>query len=224
MIFDYYKDSVDQGEKSISTGAISEVDLTTNKKIIVFSTHSHGDHFNPVILEWSNIRNDISYVLSSDIKLEKKSENIKMISAYEQVQIDDVSVKAYGSTDIGISFLVSVDGVDIFHAGDLNWWYWWDDTEEEIRAMETAFKEEIGKLKGNRVDIAFFPVDQRLKHNYCLGAKYFIEEIHPSVLIPMHFGDVFDTTTSFKGEMKNSLTTVVEITHRGQEIICEGMK
>lgn len=224
MIFDYYKDSVDHGEKGISTGAISETDLSTDKKIIVFSTHGHEDHFNPIILEWENKRKDIIYVLSSDIKLDKKAENIKVVSAYEEIEIGEMHIKAFGSTDIGISLLIDVEGVEIFHAGDLNWWYWWDDTEEEIKRMEAAFKGEISKIKESNLDIAFFPVDQRLKHNYCLGAKYFIQEIEPKVLVPMHFGEVYDTTKQFKEEMKNSCTKIIEITHRGQEIIYEGKK
>jgi L-ascorbate metabolism protein UlaG (beta-lactamase superfamily) len=223
MIFDYYKDSVDQGEKDISNGAISEVNLSTDKKIIVFSTHSHHDHFNPIILDWSNKRSDITYVLSSDIKLDKRNENIKIIAPYENLKIGNINIKAYGSTDIGISILVQVDGNTIFHAGDLNWWYWWDDTEEEIERMENAFKSEIAKIKDLNIDISMFPVDQRLKHNYCLGAKYFIEKVKPKLLIPMHFGDVFETTSKFKEEMKNSSTKVAEITHRGQEIFYERM-
>jgi L-ascorbate metabolism protein UlaG (beta-lactamase superfamily) len=224
MIFDYYKDSVDQGEKDISNGAISENNLGIGKTIIVFSTHSHGDHFNPIILEWCKKRSDIIYVLSSDIELDKKNENINIIAPYENLRIDNINIKAYGSTDIGISILVEVGGNTIFHAGDLNWWYWWDDTKEEIERMETAFKSEIAKINSSNIDIAFFPVDQRLRHNYCLGAKYFIEEAKPKLLIPMHFGDVFETTSRFKDEMKNSSTKVAEITHRGQEIIYEGKK
>jgi L-ascorbate metabolism protein UlaG (beta-lactamase superfamily) len=219
MIFDYYRDSVEKGEKRISNGAIGVEDLKTNKKVIVFSSHSHGDHFNPLILEWSHKRKDISYVLSSDIKISERNENIHILSTYDEVKVGDAYIKAYGSTDLGISFLVKVDGVSIFHAGDLNWWYWWDDTKEEIEKMENWFKDEISKMKEEVIDIAFFPVDQRLKHNYCLGAKYFIEELEPKVLLPMHFGDEFGTTKKFAEEMEGSLTKIIEVTHRGQEIL-----
>lgn len=219
MIFDYFKDSPIQKLKNIANGAVGEGDLKTDKKILVFSSHSHSDHFNPVILDWENLRPDIKFIFSSDIKVEKKSKNIDLLSAYEEITIDDAYIKAYGSTDIGISFLVNVDGVSIFHAGDLNWWYWWDDTEEEIEKAENWFKEEVEKIKGEKIDIAFFPVDQRLEHNYCIGAKYFIQEINPSVLIPMHFGDKFETTERFSDEMKGASTKIIQLTHRGQEIL-----
>lgn len=218
LIFDYFKDSIDNGEKNRANGVIGEEDLNTDKKIIVFSSHSHRDHFNPVILDWKNIRPDITYVLSSDIKDVRKTENVNIISAYEELNLEDVYVKAYGSTDIGISFLVKIDGVTLFHSGDLNWWYWWDDTESEIQQSERWFKDEIRKIKGETVDIAFFPVDPRLEHNYCVGGEYFIKEINPQVFIPMHFGENYQITENFADRMNAANSRVLTISHRGQEI------
>lgn len=219
LIFDYYKDSVSKGEKCIKNGAIGDIDLKTSKQIIVFSSHSHFDHFNPVILSWKETRSDIQYVLSSDISLDKKDSNINMISAYEDLNIKDIYVKTFGSTDIGVSFLVKVDGISIFHSGDLNWWHWWDENEEFNSNMEKSFKEEIKNIKGNFVDIAFFPVDLRLKDYYSLGGEYFIKEIAPNLFIPMHFREDYKVTKQFKDKTKDRNTKIVEITHRGEEII-----
>jgi L-ascorbate metabolism protein UlaG (beta-lactamase superfamily) len=219
LVFDYFKDSVDSGEKNRANGAIGDEDLNIDKEIIVFSSHSHHDHFNPVILDWKNTRPDITYVLSSDIKDVRKTENINVISAYEELKLEDVYVKAYGSTDIGISFLVKVDGTTLFHSGDLNWWYWWDDTEGEIQQAERWFKDEIRKIKEEAVDIAFFPVDPRLEHNYCVGGEYFIKEINPQVFIPMHFGETYQITENFADRMNASNSRVITINHRGQEIL-----
>ncbi|WP_207669340.1 MBL fold metallo-hydrolase [Fonticella tunisiensis] len=219
LIFDYFKDSVESGEKNISNGAIALRDLNVGKDILVFSSHSHEDHFNPVILSWLDEVDDINYILSSDIDIKEKDERIHMISAYEDMNVKDAYVKACGSTDIGISFLVKVDGKTIFHAGDLNWWYWWDDTEEEIERAEKWFKEEIERIKGEEIDIAFFPVDPRLEHNYHLGGEYFAREIRPRVLIPMHFGENYWVTGKFSEKVKDIPVRVVEISHRGQEIV-----
>ena len=44
----------------------------------------------------------------------------------------DIKVKAYGSTDAGVSFLVTTSGGrKIFHAGDLNDWHWQDDSSRK---------------------------------------------------------------------------------------------
>ena len=218
LIFDYFKDTVDSDIKNRTTGAISEEDLNVPKKLIVFSSHSHADHFNPVILEWEGIRSDISYILSSDIQPNSNSKNINIISAYETLSIQGIEIKAFGSTDLGISFLVKVDGTNIFHSGDLNWWYWWDDEENDIKEAERMFKDEISKIKENNIDIALFPVDPRLEHNYCVGGEYFIKELSPKIFIPMHFGENYGTTTKFKERVASLPVDVKEIKYRGQQL------
>jgi L-ascorbate metabolism protein UlaG (beta-lactamase superfamily) len=219
LIFDYYKDSVDTGEKKLSNGAISVDEINTHKNILVFSSHNHNDHYSPVILKWQGLNKDIKYILSSDIELDSSDADINKISAYEELNIDDVYIKSYGSTDVGVSFLVSLDEVTVFHAGDLNWWSWWYDTPGEIENAEKLFKAEIDRIKGESIDIAFFPVDPRLKHNYSLGAEYFMETINPGYLIPMHFGKNFEAVKKFTDKANSYTTRVVEITHRGQEIV-----
>ncbi|GIM28875.1 hydrolase [Clostridium polyendosporum] len=219
LIFDYYLDSVKSNIKNKTSGIISEEDLKTNKQIVVFSSHSHEDHFNPVIFNWALINSNITYVLSSDIESIKNSENIKYMSPYNQLKLNDLVIKSYGSTDIGISFLINVDGVNLFHAGDLNWWHWWDESQTENEMAETNFKNEIEKIKGEKVDIAFFPVDPRLKEDYYLGGEYFIKEVNPKIFIPMHFGEKYETTKIFTERVANSPTKVIEITNRGQDIL-----
>lgn len=220
LIFDYYKDSVSKDLKTIKNGAISELDLKTSKKIIVFSSHSHFDHFNPVIFTWKELRPDIHYVLSSDItSIDKKDTSISLLSAYEDLYLPDIYIKAFNSNDLGISFLVAVDDLKIFHSGDLNWWHWWDENEEFNLEMEKSFKEEIGKLKGTPIDIAFCPVDPRLKDYYYLGGEYFIKELAPKLFIPMHFRGKYSTTLKFKERIKAPYTKIAEIQKRGEEIL-----
>lgn len=219
LIFDFYLNSVDSGAKRIENGAITIDDLNYNKKIFVFSSHSHEDHYNPVVLEWEEINPEINYILSSDIEYKGNSKNVHKLSAYESMMLRGVSIKTFGSTDIGISFLVKLDGISIFHAGDLNLWHWWDSTEEENREAEGMFKSEIQKIKGENVDIAFFPVDNRLKEYYYLGGEYFIKVIEPKIFVPMHFREAFEVTKEFARKEEKTNTRIVEISKRGQEIV-----
>lgn len=219
LIFDYYLDSVTEGDKRICNGGIGSQDLEGYKNILVFSSHSHSDHYNNVIFEWKKVNSNIDYILSSDIEVESKIEGIHRMSAYEELSIKGVTIKAFGSTDIGISFLVRVDGVDLFHSGDLNWWHWWDEDEISNKNAEKLFKLEIDKIRGNNVDICFFPIDGRLKDFYYLGGEYFMKEIDPKILIPMHFREEFELTREFARKFKGSSTKVLEIANRGQEII-----
>ncbi|MFL0247712.1 MBL fold metallo-hydrolase [Candidatus Clostridium stratigraminis] len=219
LILDYYNDFVEGKERISSKGVIGREDLETNKEVLVFSSHSHGDHFNKLIFDWNKINPKIKYILSSDIKAENSALDITKISAYEELQVMDVYIKAYGSTDIGISFLIKVDGITIFHAGDLNWWDWYDESDEDNKIMEKKFKEEVYKIKGERIDAAFFSVDSRLKGSFALGPNYFIKELAPKAFIPMHFREDFEVTKEFADKNIALSTKVFEIKNRGEEFI-----
>ena len=50
----------------------------------------------------------------------------------------------------------------VYHAGDLNWWHWEGESEEWNRKMAEDYRAEIDTLAGERIDLAFLPVDGRL--------------------------------------------------------------
>lgn len=206
LIFDYYSGSVNLRDKST----------------YVFCSHNHADHYNAEIFTWFDKVPGIQYILSSDIINDKhllaQKDKIAFIDPYEEKIIKNINVKSFGSTDEGISFLVKCDGINIFHAGDLNWWHWADDIPEEIEKAERGFREEIAIIKGEPIDIAFFPVDPRLGQNYYLGAELFINEIKPRFFVPMHFWDNYEIIEKLKEKMKASPTQIIEISCRGQEI------
>jgi L-ascorbate metabolism protein UlaG (beta-lactamase superfamily) len=193
--------------------------LKTKENIYVFVSHSHGDHFDPAILQWAKINPSIKYVFSSDVPLDPGTIDCRVMSAYERWADGTIEVETFGSTDEGISFLVQVDGLSIFHAGDLNWWRWKGETQAEQGYAEKIFKEEIGKIAGQKIDIAFFPVDRRLEEYYSLGAEYFAAGLQPKLLVPMHFGKDFGATKAFADRARDISLATVEITRRGQEIL-----
>lgn len=219
LIFDYFNDKSDKELRNLQSGVITDEVLQTEKDILVFSTHSHYDHFNSLILSWKKVNSKIKYILSSDISKDQNCIDCTYISEGENVKVGSADISAYGSTDIGISLLVNVEGVSIFHAGDLNWWNWKDESDEDNLNMEKAFKEKIEKLYKEKIDIAFFPVDSRLEEYYYLGGQYFIEKIKPELFIPMHFGTDYGITKNFKKKMNNCPTEIIEIYERGQEIL-----
>jgi L-ascorbate metabolism protein UlaG (beta-lactamase superfamily) len=201
LVFDYYRDG--------AADSLSEK-LKGKKNIIVFCSHSHPDHFNPEIFKWKNSDTDIEYVLSSDIRHKVKLQGMHYLSPYQELEMGGVNIKAYGSTDQGVSFRVLVDGISLFHAGDLNWWDWYDETQEYNTHMEIMFKKEIEKLRGEHFNLAFFPVDPRLRDSYTLGVEYFMKEIKPDFLIPMHFGDNHRDILEFINSEKNLPVKVLD--------------
>ena len=192
--------------------------LKTKANIYIFVSHNHGDHFDSAIFKWAKTNPAITYILSSDVVFDGTGMNCHIMSAYEEWTDRIIEIKTFGSTDAGISLLVQADGLSVFHAGDLNWWRWKGETQAEQDFAEKIFKEEIDKIVGQKIDIAFFPVDRRLEEYYSLGAEYFAARLQPKLLIPMHFSRDFGATKTFaKRADKRSLKTV-EITHKGQEI------
>ncbi|MGH4123338.1 MAG: MBL fold metallo-hydrolase [Clostridium sp.] len=220
LIFDYYKEPIENDATHRPSDVLSPKNIKQMKNVVVFASHSHEDHFNSSILEWENYNSNIKYIFSSDITINKNRPSYSFIEEGQERTLGDLYVKAYGSTDIGISFLVKVDGLTIFHAGDLNWWHWEEDSLEEQSLSESSFKAQIDKLsKEKSIDIAFFPVDPRLQESYYIGGEYFAKKIQPKLLIPMHFGEDVNITSEFADKMRKQNINAVGIDYSGQEII-----
>ncbi|MBL4935448.1 MBL fold metallo-hydrolase [Clostridium sp. YIM B02515] len=217
LIFDYFLQTSDTKNKNASDGIIGREDLTGNKPIYVFASHSHPDHYNESILKWKEVNPNIKYILSSDINIKNKTADMYTISVDESISLDKVDIKAFGSTDLGVSFLIKLDDITLFHAGDLNWWHWYDESDEDNRKQEENFKKEIEKLRNENIHIAFFPVDSRLKESYALGADYFIYNLKPQVFIPMHFREDYNITKEFSEKYKEKHTNILKISKKGQE-------
>ncbi|QGU96166.1 MBL fold metallo-hydrolase [Clostridium bovifaecis] len=219
FIFDYYNDNSSSHSRSLEDGVIPDEFFKTSKDIYVFVSHGHEDHFNPSIFSWKDINSKIEYILSSDIEIKNAYPKHRIISEGESLQIKDIFIKAYGSTDLGVSFLIKTDDMSVFHAGDLNWWHWYDESDEFNLEMSKAFKFQIDRLKAEKIDVAFFPVDYRLKEHYYLGGEYFIKSLSPKLFIPMHFWNHTKITEDFSEKLKNHNTKIVVINERGQEIL-----
>ena len=68
LIFDYYSDQSESGARGLREGTISPKDLRDARKVYVFVSHSHHDHYNPVIYDWKEINEDIHYFLSFEVE------------------------------------------------------------------------------------------------------------------------------------------------------------
>lgn len=194
LLFDYYMDPAGEVERRVAEG----------KKLHVFASHIHHDHFNPRIGVW---REQVkAYFLSHDIAgLANVAEDQTVIMApYEQQGRDGLNVYTYGSTDEGVSFLVEADGWRIFHAGDLNWWHWQGDHPYNLLMAKESFELEISRLAGQHLDVAFFPVDSRLRDCRAMGATEFCRRLHVKRLVAMHTrGQRWQPPADFPGAGKH---------------------
>ena len=134
VIIDYYKDS---SEEAPDRGIVHDHLLKKPRTLYVLSSHFHPDHFNRDILSWKEQRPDIRYIFSKDILKHRRAtaEDAVYINKGDVYEDENIRIEAFGSTDVGISFLIDLQGVRLFHAGDLNNWHWSEEsTPQEIRS------------------------------------------------------------------------------------------
>lgn len=190
-------------------GNIKKAELS-NKKIYVFVSHAHLDHFDKSIFNIADKRKDTVYILSYDImkkikhnrKMKEITERLEIINAGfdENIVVEDVKILTLKSTDEGVAFIVRESEGTIYHAGDLNWWHWEEESKAWNRNMEVNFKREMDKMKGMEINIAFVPLDPRQEKSYYLGMKYFIDNVNADEIYPMHFWEQPEIINQYKKE------------------------
>ena len=196
LLFDY-----------IGGGFAPDPDVPT----VALASHVHGDHYDPAIAGLSDV-----CVLGEGIA--------PFAGAFTMRPGDDLeaagaSIRAFGSTDCGVSFLVHVDGLDIFHAGDLNFWHWRaESTEAEVGEALSGFNAVLDDLDGLPVDLAFFPVDDRMGAGHDEGADMYFDRIRPRVLIPMHWWGKPEVARAYARKRAGGATRVIALTEAGEGI------
>lgn len=211
LIFDYWEG---ENRRLAKSARITTAFLAAFEQIFVFISHAHPDHLDPVVYTWAKENLPITYIVSSDMPIGTIGKRIAPLQEKQLSQ--DVKVKAYQSTDLGVAFLVQAYGMTIFHAGDLNLWHWrQESTLREIEAAETAFYEAMEPLKGEKIDVAMFPVDPRQGIMYDAGANHFILSQKPRVFIPMHWQDRPEVAVDFARRGKTPQTEVLAMTKPG---------
>lgn len=203
LLFDYY-----YGDLSFLEEKLEE------KPLFVFSSHAHGDHFNPEIFTIVNKHKKTSYHLSFDIKGKPtvpNNLNIQYLDVDRTYEIEDLGiVKTLQSTDEGVAFLIKTSDETLFYAGDLHWWDWPGEDPDWLTEQESVFKREIGKIKNESIDIAFAVLDSRLEDNYAKGMTHILSELHPRYVLPMHFWDDRSVVERFKERSeKKGLDTII---------------
>jgi L-ascorbate metabolism protein UlaG (beta-lactamase superfamily) len=257
MLFDYY------------TGTIPPV--RPDKPLLVFSSHSHGDHYSRKIYDLADKADVVRFILSDDIeertvpkKLKDKTLFVGPDQAYDLGEIfpalsealakteevsemqqaankasdiqqaadeaSDTQKKTDGasgtelistcvkihtlkSNDLGVAFLIETDGKKLYHAGDLNNW-WWDGGPVDID-LEKIYHEELARIKGEHFDAAFIPLDPRIE-GYWMGVTDFLSSASADIIFPMHFGSEHRIIKKMKEKYPALKDQIADITQKGQ--------
>jgi len=216
LIFDYWRG--EQGELTPDL-QIRPDQLSKFRKVIVLISHEHPDHMDPIVFSWKDLGN-VSYIVSSDMPVGTRG---KRMAPGDSLALDEnLSVQAFDSTDLGVSFLVDWNGFHIFHAGDLNFWHWREESSmKEIEEAEDAFRKAVQPLTRESVDLAFFPLDPRQGSMFEAGANYFILSVKPRLFIPMHYFHRADVAIDYARTAGNHSTAVLAMPGFGDRLCLE---
>ena len=225
LIFDYYK------------GTLPLFDKDSN--IFMFASHKHFDHYSKKIFDLANVYENITFILPKEMKMNVRymdrwdipvisRDKIKYVTCNEKYEFMGFSikppflcVKTLKSTDAGVAYIVQCCGKTIYHAGDLNWWIWNELSEDENNSMTKRFQEEIDKLRGLTIDVAFLPLDPRQEDKFYWGFDYFMMNCNVVHAFPMHMWDKYDMIDNFK-KMDISAKyrdKIMDISGEGQEFV-----
>jgi L-ascorbate metabolism protein UlaG (beta-lactamase superfamily) len=209
LVFDYFTDEL---------GLVDNLKLG-DRKLVFFASHSHRDHFNKKILNFAK-PDAVGYVLGTGIPKGSRQDTVLMDKGQREVMLG-VPVQAFGSTDEGVSFLLELEGRKLFHAGDLNDWYWEaESTPEELKHDEQWFFDEVVPLADVSPDVAFLPADARLGKHALRGALHFARTMKPRLIVLMHLSGGTNLPQELRQALakEGSLTVVADITHPGDHI------
>ncbi len=152
------------------------------KADIILISHEHFDHYSPNDLRLISTKDTVivtDKTVSKQLQREKLTyREIKALSSGDNIDISGIQVKAVASYNINkqfhtrdsqkLGFIVTMDGVSIYHAGDTD---------------------NIPEMKDYQCDIALLPVSG----TYVMTAEEASAAaliIKPKIAIPMHYGDI----------------------------------
>jgi len=188
LIFDYSAPRVTPTQPSLANGVIDPSDFASDD-VTVFVTHEHGDHFDPAIFGWPGRIPQLQYVFGfRPDSLEERARQGYAGQPYQFVgpgmttTVDGMQVLAVRSNDAGVGFVVTVDGLTIYHAGDLAGW---------LPDQREGFTSQIDSIAAavNTVDIALVNVTGCHHQDTVAlaeGTVYTLTKLQPKLVIPTH--------------------------------------
>ena len=207
MVFDYWRG---EGDALPRAAWLTDEDFKKYRQVLVFVSHDHEDHFDEVIYTWDFEHLPITYIVADDLPIGKRGKRMK---PGDRMTVGEAEIRAFDSTDKGVSFYVTIGDMHVFHAGDLNLWHWREESSlREIAQAEKAYYEAVAPIERLPIDIAMFPVDPRMGGMFDAGANHFIMAVKPRLFIPMHWQGRAEVAVDFARRGRTKYTEVLALT------------
>jgi L-ascorbate metabolism protein UlaG (beta-lactamase superfamily) len=169
------------------------------KADVICISHEHFDHCSPADVE--KISTPTTVVVTEELTACKLKGTVVVLKPTESTTVHGIKITAVPAYNIDkqfhpkekewLGFIVELDGVKIYHAGDADF---------------------IPEMKNLDVDIALIPVSG----TYVMNVDQAIEAaraIKPKIAVPMHYGKIVgaeDDAKKFAAALKNEMTVVIK--------------
>jgi L-ascorbate metabolism protein UlaG (beta-lactamase superfamily) len=171
---------------------------TTRPADLILITHEHFDHCSPE--DVAKIQRKATTIVTDAVSAKKLKGDVRVVAPGDSLQVSGVDIQvgpAYNTNKdfhpkkaAMLSFVVSMDGVRYYHAGDTDY---------------------IPEMRELRVDVAFLPVSG----TYVMTAEEAIQAaraIKPGLAIPMHYGAIVgseDDALRFKKALQGEIEVAI---------------
>lgn len=210
VLFDYY---------THSTQVLAHLSTASTLPLYILCTHSHHDHYSPEVLSaFRGHEGKVHYLFHHELKEHVPMEQrdlVTFIRTGEVVSTPHMEVKAYGSTDLGGSFRITLrqDHFTVFYAGDLNCWHWNQEASPDyIRRYIDHWHRELDIIVHDhpKIDLLMFPTDLRLGPDYLMGLHEFLAHIPTRYLAPMHLNGTLHDLSELRALNVRLLTDAIK--------------
>ncbi len=179
LIFDYQEGRDGQRSKirpkhpSLVNGWIDPQEIK-DLKVRVFVSHSHMDHFDPVIFKWKDNVPDIAYHFGWKVADDPSGHDLSGPRAELKAGgLEITTINSHHSGVPEVAWLVEVDGLVVYHNGD-------------CQPADPAAEHDFLKTKADTIDLAFvFPVYED-GQKYTIQERDFFRKFRVRAAFPMH--------------------------------------
>jgi len=143
---------------------------------LILITHDHFDHCSPADVQ--NLSSGDTVVVTNASSAKQLSGKVEILKAGETLEVKNVKIEAFPAYNTnkkfhpkksgGLAFLLNIEGISIYHAGDT-------DLIEEMNTIHP--------------DIALLPVSGTYVMTADEAAKAALN-MQPKIAIPMHYGSI----------------------------------
>ena len=178
LIFDYQerRDGAQPrgrtGPRTLDTGWVDPAAIARDR-VRVFVSHSHEDHFDPVIFGWRKAVPDIAYFFGWKASDDPANHYLAGPRATHSAGgLEIFTINSHHSGVPEVAFLVKVDGLAIYHNGDYR--------------MDYKADFPYLKQKVQRIDLVFVLGVAGDTEQYALQSRDLFERFKPGAVFPMH--------------------------------------